>query len=98
MQKKLRASLAVIIASLSSVTLQFGQTNPRVRKMIAYVKRITASELDSKLTAEPFGRWLTRIAGPDAAIAWEVNDCGEQTGSPADRLRDIPVCVQAEMS
>jgi hypothetical protein len=28
-------------------------------------------------------------------IAWEVNDCGETTGSPADIGRDLPFCVEA---
>lgn len=26
---------------------------------------------------------------------WEVNDCGEQTGTAAHRGRDFPMCVEA---
>ena len=68
------------------------------RQMIEHVRKIRAVELDPKLTNELFGHWLSRIAGPQAEIAWEVNDCGEQTGGPADRGRDLPVCVQAQVT
>lgn len=68
------------------------------RQMIEHVRKIRAVELDSKLTNELFGHWLSRIAGPQAEIGWEVNDCGEQTGGPADRGRDLPVCVQAQVT
>ncbi len=34
--------------------------------------------------------------GPLAEIRWEANDCGEQTGGPADKARVLPVCAQAE--
>ena len=71
-----------------------GQT-PRDRKLIAYTKAIPVSQLDPKLPAVPFERWLTKQAGAGAQIAWEVNDCGEQTGSPEDSQNDFPVCVEA---
>ena len=28
-------------------------------------------------------------------IKYEVNDCGEQTGTSADKGRDFPMCVEA---
>ncbi|MGE5114542.1 MAG: hypothetical protein ACM3JB_27085 [Acidobacteriaceae bacterium] len=33
-----------------------------------------------------------------AEIRWEVNDCGEQSGNPADRGRDFPTCVEASFA
>jgi hypothetical protein len=68
---------------------------PRDRKLIASAKAIPVSRLDPKLPAIPFERWLIKEAGEGAQISWEVNDCGEQTGSPEDSQGDFPVCVEA---
>lgn len=61
------------------------------------VKRLSVAVLDPALPPEPFERWLLRVLnGAAGQIAWEVNDCGEQTGDPAvDRARDLPICVEA---
>ena len=64
--------------------------------MIAYAKRINVCRLDPRLPRQRFDRWFKEIVGPSAKIEWEVNDCGEQTGSPADKGRDFPFCAQAE--
>jgi hypothetical protein len=72
-----------------------GQT-PRDRKAIAYTKALLVSQLDPKLSAIPFERWLIKEAGEGAQISWEVNDCGEQTGNAEDRDSDFPLCVEAE--
>ena len=74
-----------------------GQT-PRDVKLIAYAKAIPVSQLDAKLPPVTFERWLQKEAGQGAHIAWEVNDCGEQTGGPEDEEQsasDFPVCVEA---
>jgi hypothetical protein len=69
------------------------------RKAIAFAKAVPVSQLDSKLPPIPFERWLTSIAGAGAQMTWEVNDCGEQTGTTIDNGRDFPICVEvnAEM-
>lgn len=79
---------------LLAAVIAAGQT-PRDRKLIAYAKAIPVSRLDPKLPAIPFERWLIKEAGEGAQISWEVNDCGEQTGSPEDSQGDFPVCVEA---
>ena len=83
------ACLGLLIAMAAA-----GQT-ARDRKLIAYTKAIPVSQLDPKLPAISFERWLAKEAGQGAQIAWEVNDCGEQTGSPEDSQDDFPVCVEA---
>jgi hypothetical protein len=80
--------VAVIAVSAAAQT-------PHDRKMIAYAKAIPVSQLDPKLPATPFETWLIKEAGENAQITWEVNDCGEQSGSPEDGERDFPVCVEA---
>lgn len=76
-------------------TLAAAAQTPRDRKLIAYAKAIPVSQLDPKLPAVAFERWLEKEAGPGAQISWEVNDCGEQTGSPEDAGSDFPICVEA---
>jgi len=39
-------------------------------------------------------RWFLALVGPKARVSWEVNDCGEACGCPADSGRDLPVCAQ----
>lgn len=75
-------------ASVLHAELDDAEAEERVRKL-------PASALDAKLPKEPFGAWLPRVAGPQAKIFLEVNDCGEQTGDPSvDEGRDFPACVQ----
>jgi hypothetical protein len=53
------------------------------------------SRLDSLLPRTPFLTWFKSVVGASAKIDWEINDCGEQTGSPAiDQQRDIPTCIE----
>jgi hypothetical protein len=86
------ACLGLLIAVAAA-----GQT-PRDRKAIAYTKAILVSKLDPKLPGISFERWLIKEAGEGAQINWEVNDCGEQTGTPEEQEseNDIPMCVEAE--
>lgn len=84
------ACLGLLIAVAAA-----GQT-PRDRKVIAHTKALLVSQLDPKLPAVPFERWLIKEAGEGAQISWEVNDCGEQTGTAEDRDSDFPLCVEAE--
>src|SRR5262245_25535535 len=64
--------------------------------MIAFAKQINVSQLDLKLPKQRFDEWFRDLVGREAIVHWELNDCGEQTGSPADKERDIPTCAQAE--
>ena len=86
------ACLFLLIAMVAA-----GQT-PRDRKAIDYTKAILVSKLDPKLPNIPFERWLLKEAGEGAQIHWEVNDCGEQTGTAEEQESetDIPMCVEAE--
>ncbi len=63
-------------------------------KTIAVARQVPVSELDPKLPKQAFGVWLEKLVAP-AKVEWEVNDCGEQSGTPADQGRDFPMCVEA---
>jgi len=61
-------------------------------------QRVSAHALDERLPQITFEKWLRSIAAPGRPVVWDVNDCGEQSGSPADSLRDIPVCAEATVT
>ena len=42
-----------------------------------------------------FAEWFRQTVGEHSQISWDINDCGEQSGSAADRGRDFPMCVSA---
>ena len=86
-------SIAMFIALLAPA--QLTQESRFEKRAVAYAQRISVSQLDDSLAERPFADWLKEIVGQKAEISWEVNDCGEQTGTGADKNRDIPMCVEA---
>ena len=62
-------------------------------KAINKVKTTLTSKIEAGRPAQPFEVWLQNLAGKDARLKWELNDCGEGTGGPADRERDMPLCI-----
>ena len=67
----------------------------REAKLIADAKAVSVHKLDLMLPDLSFEKWFQKESGPDARYHWEVNDCGEQTGSPND-TGPIPTCVEAD--
>ncbi|NIP51621.1 MAG: hypothetical protein GWO26_06495, partial [Phycisphaerae bacterium] len=55
------------------------------KRFIESAKHIPVHQLDPLLPAQPLAVWLKSVAEPISEFVWEVNDCGEQTGSPADK-------------
>jgi hypothetical protein len=64
------------------------------RRAIRAGKRASARVLDPTLPNVQFSAWFRNHVGSKARIAWEVNDCGEQTGSPGDVPNAIPMCAR----
>ena len=83
--------MITVAAIVSSGAHLQSQTLPE--QAIALAKSTSAAELDSLLPSVPFPEWLTEVVGPSVKLVWELSDCGEQTGNPADSLRDFPYCV-----
>jgi len=71
-------------------------TKARDARWIRQVQEISVSQLDPALPPVSFEKWLRVEAGAGADFHCEVNDCGEQTGTTADRGRDFPMCVEAQ--
>ncbi|WP_303909533.1 hypothetical protein [Thiohalomonas denitrificans] len=64
-------------------------------RLVEAAKGAQVKTFDPALGPITMDRWVSSVATPRSSIYWEVNDCGEQTGSPADRGRDFPACVEA---
>jgi|SRR5208337_1663981 len=93
------SATAIGLLLMSSALCSWAQhsaTNARDARLIRQVQEISVSQLDPILPPVSFERWLHVEAGADAEFHWEVNDCGEQTGTAADRGRDFPMCVEAQ--
>jgi hypothetical protein len=64
-------------------------------EVIDYAKKYLVSEIEPNLPQISFEKWFQKTVGEEAKIEWDINDCGEQTGTSADRGRDFPMCVSA---
>jgi hypothetical protein len=80
--------------ALVVVAFALGQTPQTQAAAISKAKNAVVQDLDKTLPRVAFEAWLRGLVGAQAVMKWEVNDCGEQTGSPADRGRDIPLCAE----
>jgi hypothetical protein len=91
----MKLSSLVLLAAFTVAASAWAQNDQYERRAIAYAKRIPVSRLDAGLTGQHLGKWLRATVGAQAKIKWEVNDCGEQTGTASDIGRDFPSCVEA---
>jgi hypothetical protein len=98
-EKPMAHALAIgllLLSSALSLRAKNDAIKARDAKLIRQVQEISVSQLDPALPSVSFEKWLHAEAGADAEFHWEVNDCGEQTGTAADRGRDVPMCVEAQ--
>jgi hypothetical protein len=71
---------------------------PSEQQAIEHAKETIVRSVDGTLPNQRLDLWLQDLFGSTARAAWEVNDCGEQTGDPqADRGRDFPMCVEVSI-
>jgi len=63
--------------------------------VIEAAKKTIVQDIEPKLPKMKFEEWLRGLVGPQPKMEWGVNDCGEQTGNPAqDKGRDFPMCAE----
>ncbi len=65
------------------------------KRAVEAAQRSSVHTIDTTLVDERFDAWFRKAVGPDAKISYELNDCGESTGSPSDTARNMPSCVEA---
>ena len=84
----------LLVSSL--LAAQSDPSEKRDQEFIEHTKKLLASTLDSRLPKITL-QYFLQYESEGKSIAWEVNDCGEQTGNPqVDEGRDIPTCVEAD--
>ena len=64
-------------------------------RTIDQAKKYLMSDIEDGLPEIGFADWFRNTVGERSQIYWDINDCGEQTGTAADRGRDFPMCVSA---
>jgi ankyrin repeat protein len=85
--------LGLLCALLFTQSIAYADYDSYQDEAIKIVKAIPTSEIEAGRPAQPFEVWMQNLAGKDAELKWELNDCGEGSGGPADRERDMPLCV-----
>ncbi len=96
MEKVLAGILAVAAAVAPVCAMSSpGDHAEREAQAIAAAERADVHELDAALPRQPLETWLAGVVGARGAIRWEMNDCGEQTGNPANTPADFPICAEA---
>ena len=79
-----------------SKTTKKSPSKPTLAQLsIAAAQKVSVHALDPALPDQPFAEWFQSVVGRDLKLTWESNDCGEQTGNPANTPADPPVCGQA---
>jgi hypothetical protein len=67
-----------------------------------YVKKaksLSAQQFDSALPDQPMDSWLRSNIPVRYEVVWgeHITDCGEGTGTAADKERDLPLCAEVEL-
>lgn len=96
LRRKLFLMISCLVFTIYGVAA--AQTDPnaaRDAKLIAQVKQVSVHKLDEALPDVGFEGWLQKESGAGAQYHWEVNDCGEQSGTPGDDT-PVPTCVEAD--
>ncbi len=85
----------LLIVTFACFTGANAQSKKQNATAIKFARATLVSNIEKGMPKMRFDTWLRQTVGPNLKIAWEVNDCGEQTGTPADKGRDFPMCVEA---
>ena len=89
---------AVLLALLLLSGASHDQQKVSEQQAIEQAKATVVRSVDGTLPNQRLDLWLRDLFGSTAKTAWEVNDCGEQTGDPQiDRGRDFPMCVEVSI-
>jgi len=88
-------ALAPVLVMCAVALAQINPNAARDAKLIVEAKQVSVHRLDEALPDLSFEKWLRKESGADAQCHWEVNDCGEQTGTPGSDT-PVPTCVEVD--
>jgi len=93
-----RGTIWIIVSLVaSSAMAQSADQSPLAQKAISRAKHVFVSQLEPGMPKVTLEHYLQTEAGTGAQITWEMNDCGEQTGNPADQPGDVPTCAEGDV-
>ena len=94
----MRVSFYFAVAFILASTLVTAQEK-REQRWIERLKSTTVSSIEPGLPDVPFDQWFSKLVAP-ARAKYEVDDCGERGGSPDEKGKTFPLCVNvtAELS
>ena len=84
--------------AIVTLALALGQAPQMQTAAINAAKNSIVRDIDKTLPSVTFEAWLQELVGAQAILKWSVTDCGEQTGGPADRGRDFPMCATVDVN
>lgn len=87
--------LAVITIVFAGFSVSHAQSKKQEAAAKRYARNIFVSKIEKGMPQTRFDRWFRRLVRKGMKVTYEVNDCGEQTGTSADKGRDFPMCVEA---
>jgi len=91
-------AIAMVLACLvPPVQAQTEPNDARDARLIGEAQSASVHAIDETLSDIAFKKWLQDESGPDSKYHWEVNDGGEQTGTPGE-TGPIPLCVEVDVS
>lgn len=67
-------------------------------QFVTKAKALNAIDFDKKLPSQPITEWLQDNL-PSYELVWSehITGCGEITGSPVDKERDMPLCAEVKI-
>ena len=86
------------IAAIMAIclTASYAQSKKQEAAAIRYARNISVSRVEKGMPLIRFDKWFRSLGRRfKLKVHYEINDCGEQTGTSADRGRDFPMCVEA---
>jgi hypothetical protein len=86
-----------ILVWIVILAIEQAPTSARDIAAINAAKHVLVQAIDPSLPRVSFETWLRGVVGAEATTKWEVNDCGEQTGSKQDEGRDFPLCAEVQV-
>jgi hypothetical protein len=95
--KYLLRLIIIVICGVSGSTFVDAQSSSRDKRMIKYAKNLQVSKLDSSLPKQRVETWLQSLVGAKTVVAWEINDCGAQSGvRGSDSHINPPLCAEVQ--
>jgi hypothetical protein len=88
--------LALLLLCVNEGSIPAKQLSRDGAKAIARVKQTKVQGLDRAINSrQTLERWLITLSGGRSLpTTWEINDCGEASGTAAYANRDLPMCVE----